>query len=245
MSDWGNDKNNGGQDIFVKIANNVQQLNVAVRDINNFCNQIGTAKDSSKLRDQLKKKRDETQQIVVDTKALLSGQFSRDDKLKKDKLVKQFNDILEEYEKIVKLSIRKEREVVEFLRDSIIGNRSRSSTEQESQLGLKLNDIKFGSVDEAIINEQNQEIKELEENLSELAECFVDIHTEVVAQGEQLNRAEGNIKQADQDTYQGTKEIHQAGIFATKARIKVCIIISIILVIIIAIILAIVFTLKH
>jgi len=139
----------------------------------------------------------------------------------------------------VKDSLQKERELATSMRESFLGTSNNSGT-QDIQLQLQ----EFKDVDEAIINEQNDDIKEIEKNLQELSECFVDVAQEVDAQKADLAVVESNTQAAKQAVEYGTKELDKANKYAISIRKKYVLIVVAILCALIAIILIIYFSVK-
>jgi len=118
--------------------------------------------------------------------------------VKHDKLAKQFNDTLIEYENLVKLSLRKEREIASFIeeRRSV---REQDPDERERRISRfsDLQELKLSEVDEqAILEEQNKDMLQIEKDLVELADCFIDMANEVKIQGEELNKVENNTSKS-------------------------------------------------
>jgi len=94
-------------------------------------------------------------------------------------------------------------------------------------------------VDQRLIEEQNQDIKNIESDLQALNELFVDVNTLVVEQGEQLNVVETNVTSADIQVQKGTEELTVADKFQKSARKKIVLIV-VGIVVIIAIIVAVI-----
>jgi len=102
-----------------------------------------------------------------------------------------------------------------------------------------LQELKLSEVDEqAILEEQNKDMLQIEKDLVELADCFIDMANEVKIQGEELNKVENNTSKSAIQVEQGTGEVSKAFRYAQAARKKivVLIILSIILLGILAII---------
>eukprot|EP00735_Rhodelphis_limneticus_P001110 TRINITY_DN1166_c0_g1::TRINITY_DN1166_c0_g1_i1::g.17279::m.17279 TRINITY_DN1166_c0_g1::TRINITY_DN1166_c0_g1_i1::g.17279 ORF type:complete len:134 (+),score=26.76,sp/O64791/SY124_ARATH/37.76/8e-16,SNARE/PF05739.14/1.3e-14,DUF3040/PF11239.3/1.2e+03,DUF3040/PF11239.3/0.00077,Fusion_gly/PF00523.13/0.0019,Tropomyosin_1/PF12718.2/0.0092,CHASE3/PF05227.8/0.028,ETRAMP/PF09716.5/4.2e+03,ETRAMP/PF09716.5/0.025,DUF1510/PF07423.6/0.065,Herpes_US9/PF06072.6/0.097,MMPL/PF03176.10/0.18,DUF3753/PF12575.3/3.9e+0 len=93
-------------------------------------------------------------------------------------------------------------------------------------------------VDDQLIRERNQGIKQIERDLEELHGCFVDLSVMVDAQQDSLDQIESNVSQADATLERGLEELSNASELQKKARKKMCCIIAIILVVILIILLA-------
>lgn len=84
-----------------------------------------------------------------------------------------------------------------------------------------------------------KDIKNLEEELEQLSECFVDISLEVKRQGEDLNVLSSNTSNAAASTWKGAQEIDDTMHYVTSARKKkviICILLLVLLLVIAAII---------
>jgi len=97
-----------GSEQDVVIAN-ITTINSNVLNLSKGVDKIGGSSDSKILREQLKQRREETQQLIQETKELLQKGYAPSEKLKHDKLSKQFNDIVEEFKKVIKMYLQKER----------------------------------------------------------------------------------------------------------------------------------------
>jgi len=154
-------------------------------------------------------------------------------------LARQFNDILTEFQKVTKLSLQKEREHSFTLSEgSSFVNNPGGGRYDSFQAKLQENKI-----DELIIQQRNSEIKQIEQNLEELAECFVDVAKTVDEQGEQLTIADKNTAQAAESVSSGVKEVSEAAYLKSKIRQKKCLILIftiVLLLIIVAIIVGVV-----
>jgi len=73
-------------------------------------------------------------------------------------------------------------------------------------------------------------MKKIEQNLEELADCFVDVQEEVKAQAENLTVVENNTSNAKAETSHGVQELTEANSLASKIRSKQCLIVLIIVV---------------
>jgi len=215
----------------------IQTMNANNSSLRSYCDQLGTAKDGKHLREQLSQKRDENRKLVIEGKKLLqkpSNGLSDQDKLKRDRLIKQFNDSLREFESIAQSSLLKEKEIVQILETSY---EKRDSIHSNTDMQLK--QIHVDNVDESLIEERNREILQIKQDLEQLATCFIDVATEVHAQQQDLDLVESNISQTLAHTENGTGELRKAQHYANSARIKYLVIVCIVILVLIAIIVAI------
>jgi len=219
---------------------NINAIASAIKEISKIIDQLGTNADGRKLRKQLNDRREETTKMVMDTKTLLQRQWAPSSdgsnvKVLKDRLGKQFNDLVTDYERLAKESERKQREIVMVLetRTSTISGLT-TDHERSQTLGGQLKEIQFdnGNIDEAIILEQNNDIKAIERDLEQLAEAFVDVNKELEGQREMLDTVSNNVGSATTNTEEGAKEIKEANRLACSARWKLFVGMAIVLILI-------------
>jgi hypothetical protein len=79
------------------------------------------------------------------------------------------------------------------------------------------------------------DIKQIEQELQQLSECFVDVALEVNRQGEDLNVISSQTSGAVSETSKGTKEIEDALNYTTSARKKKVIIFVLLIVLLLVI----------
>jgi len=99
-------------------------------------------------------------------------------------------------------------------------------------------------VDNRLIEEQNQDIKNIESDLQALNELFVDVNNLVGEQGEQLNVVEDHVISSDIQVQKGTEELTVAAKYQKSARKKIILIIVGVVVIIAIIVAVIVIAVK-
>jgi uncharacterized coiled-coil protein SlyX len=226
-----------------KIIENISILNTNVRDLSKLVDDLGrVSKDFRSIRNSLRNKREETQRIIFETKNLLQLPYSKEEKIKHDKLVEQFKDIVKKFEQMSTRSLEKEREVSILLRESFF-IRSENSPDKEKlerfTKNLKELNINIEELDEAIISEQNRDIAQLEKDLTELVDCFQDIFEQISIQSDDLKKLEGSSTKASETSWKSTKEVSKASIYLNSARKKILIIVILILLLILILFLSI------
>eukprot|EP01114_Cavostelium_apophysatum_P015761 TRINITY_DN4364_c0_g1_i2.p1 TRINITY_DN4364_c0_g1~~TRINITY_DN4364_c0_g1_i2.p1 ORF type:complete len:319 (+),score=63.04 TRINITY_DN4364_c0_g1_i2:205-1161(+) len=80
----------------------------------------------------------------------------------------------------------------------------------------------------ALIEERDRDIVEIEKTVGEVNEIFRDLSTLVVEQGQMIDSIESNIESAVHDTDRGVEEIEKANNYQKKSRTKLCCILLII-----------------
>eukprot|EP01097_Dermamoeba_algensis_P004261 TRINITY_DN2815_c0_g1_i1.p1 TRINITY_DN2815_c0_g1~~TRINITY_DN2815_c0_g1_i1.p1 ORF type:complete len:246 (-),score=42.60 TRINITY_DN2815_c0_g1_i1:237-974(-) len=210
---------------FSFIVSSLTRMNNNVKVLSELVDQIGTRSDTQQLRQRITQNREETIALVRSIRDALQKPYDvRQQKIQHDKLATQFQDLLSVFERISRLSLKKEKEVVVQLegrrRDSIDG--SPVFRQQQAQLpsGMQVLDV-----ESAMIEERNREIKDLERDLAQLAECFSDMAQMVEQQGELINNTESAVVAAEEQVAQGAVELEAAKNYQNSARKKILILI--------------------
>jgi len=235
---------NTSSTLLADLSNCLEQLQAAIKAFSQLVDKLGTTQDSKQLRQQLHQQREQTQRTVLDVKQLLLQPYDRNvDKAKHDKLASQFTQLGKEYERIVQISLKKEKEIVTELekRQSGIGlpQKRPESELQEERISGKLQAVAAPSEDqfaEFLIEEQNREIQQLEKDLKDLQGCFVDIAQEIQKQQVNLDQIEVNVTTAEVQTKEGTTQMQKAYQYAKSARCKLFVILLIVVLVLAAII---------
>jgi len=230
MSDiWGNAKSSNKaappSDTFGQIAYNITSIASSLRELQQLVDDIGSSKDGRALRNKMSSKREETQLLVNQTKAALQKPFEPTDKAKHSKLAKNFNDVLIDYEKMIKASLIKEREIQSFIEERRSTNINTEKGEEKISQFSELREIE----EEFIIEAQNNDMKSIEADLEQLTQIFVDLSEEVEKGGEILGQAEDNSDTATAQVKGGSSQLKKATELVKSARVKVAIITALVL----------------
>ncbi|CAJ0765424.1 5747_t:CDS:2 [Entrophospora sp. SA101] len=217
------------QQIF-KITNNVASIQKLV-------GYLGTSKDTQDVRSKLHTLTEETRHFIKKTndniKALsqfegVTGQ-NRQRKLEQQKLSKDFQKTLAEFQKVQRVSAEKQREYVDKAKSLNIRNdayeeeKSGAAEEQplidDSHRRLQLqvldNEIEYN---ESLIAEREGEIREVEQGINELNEIFRDLGTLVTEQQSMLDNIESNVTNIAVNVRSAADELNQADKYQRKAR---------------------------
>jgi len=110
-----------------------------------------------------------------------------------------------------------------------------SSGEGEDFLQKAIQDQGRGQIMDTIseIQERHDAVKDIEKNLIELHQIFLDMAALVEAQGQQLNDIESNVAHASSFVHRGTEQLMEAREYKKRSRKCTCIAIALILVLII------------
>ncbi|XP_076959148.1 syntaxin-22-like isoform X3 [Bidens hawaiensis] len=189
------------QDPTQAVASGIFQINTAVATFQRLVNSLGSPKDTPELREKLHKTRLHIGQLVKDTSDKLkqasetdhTAGVSASKKITDAKLAKDFQTVLKEYQKAQRLSAERETAYTPFVPQSSLPSRDPASEADGSQeqqvllvnskrqeVLLLENEIAFN---EAIIEERDQGIEEIQNQIGEVNEIFKDLAVLVHEQG--------------------------------------------------------------
>lgn len=100
-----------------------------------------------------------------------------------------------------------------------------SSGESETFLQKAIQDQGRGQILDTIseIQERHDAVKEIEKNLMELHQVFLDMAALVEAQGQQLNNIESHVAHASSFVQRGTEQLQEAKVYQKSSRKWTCI----------------------
>ena len=223
---------NGKQDPTQAVASGIFQINTAVSTFQRLVNTIGTPKDTPELREKLHKTRLHIGQLVKDTSEKLKQVSERDHhtevnaskKITDAKLAKDFQAVLREFQKAQRLAAERETAYAPFVPQAVLPSSytaseidisSDKSPEQRALLVesrrqevlLLDNEISFN---EAIIEEREQGIQEIQQQIGEVNEIFKDLAILVHEQGTMIDDIGSNIESAHTATGQAKSQLVKA-----------------------------------
>jgi len=246
---YGASSNDYDQNVKI-VTENIRQLSVNITQIKSLSDALGTSKDSLENREQLRHLIDSTRVISSDTaqsmKSLHDTRSSgpQEDKTRKfqqQKLVKDFQIILQRFQEISKIAAEKERntplpqksqksqnayasyddEPVDYEKQGLI------EAQRTQQLQLD-NDRQFM---DSLIADREQGIREIEKAVVEVNEIFRDLSNLVHEQGAMIDNIESNIEESVVKTSEGVEELRKANDYQKSSRNKMCCLALIILII--------------
>lgn len=223
---------NAKQDPTQAVASGIFQINTAVSTFQRLVNTLGTPKDTSELREKLHKTRLHIGQLVKDTSAKLKqasetdhrAEVSASKKIADAKLAKDFQAVLKEFQKAQRLAAERETAYTPFVPQSVLPSSYTASeidvgpdkspeqrallVESRRQEVLLLdNEIVFN---EAIIEEREQGIQEIQHQIGEVNEIFKDLAVLVHEQGVMIDDIGSNIDGAQAATAQAKSQLAKA-----------------------------------
>ncbi|CAL1376138.1 unnamed protein product [Linum trigynum] len=226
------DRMNGKQDATQAVASGIFQINTAVSTFHRLVNTLGTPKDTPELREKLHKTRLHIGQLVKDTSARLKQASDADhhsgvDQRKKiadAKLAKDFEAVLKEFQKAQRLSAERETAYSPFaphakVPSSYSANEVDVSSDKNPEERALLMETKRQEVvlldneiafNEAIIEEREQGIHEIQHQIGEVNEIFKDLAVLVHEQGTMIDDIGSHIDNAHAATAQGRQQLVKA-----------------------------------
>ncbi|KAB2626063.1 syntaxin-22-like [Pyrus ussuriensis x Pyrus communis] len=223
---------NGKRDPTQAVASGIFQINTAVSTFQRLVNTLGTPKDTPDLREKLHKTRLLIGQLVKDTSEKLKQVSERDHhtevnaskKITDAKLAKDFQAVLREFQKAQRLAAERETTYAPFVPQAVLPSsytaseidvNSDKSPEQRAllvesrrqEVVLLDNEIAFN---EAIIEEREQGIQEIQQQIGEVNEIFKDLAILVHEQGTMIDDIGSNIESAHAATGQAKSHLVKA-----------------------------------
>eukprot|EP00249_Psilotum_nudum_P018502 c26840_g1_i1 orf=646-1581(-) len=169
-------------------------------------------------------------------------------------LRKKLKDLMGEFQVLRQKIMGEYRETIERRYFTVTGQKAKEETveyiietgESENFLQKAIQEQGRGQVMETIkeIQERHDAVMEIEKNLLELHQIFLDMAVLVEAQGEQLNDIEHYVNQAASFVDKGAQQLHTARQYQKSSRKCMCIGIILVLVLILIIVVPIIISLK-
>ncbi|KAL8519713.1 hypothetical protein ACS0TY_010591 [Phlomoides rotata] len=243
------------------LAAGVFKINTAVAGYKRLVNCIGTPKDTADLRHKLRKTRLQIRELVKETSAELdhvreTNKFTEVNATKKiadAKLTKDYESILREFQKVQLLAAEKEKTSVPPIFNSnhqpshIAGELEISSLNPRQASLLRESNRQVihmaneTSLNEAIIEEREQGIREIQMQIGEVNEIFRDLALLVSEQGGLIDNISSNIEGSHSATSQATSQLAKASNIQRSTSSTTClmlVIVAIILLIIVFVVVA-------
>ncbi|KAH0666867.1 hypothetical protein KY285_028073 [Solanum tuberosum] len=212
------------------IVVSVFQINTALTNFQRLVNTLGTSKDTLPLRHKLHSTRQQIGELIKETsaklkKAIESNRHSQSSVTKKiadAKLAKDFQSVLKKFQNAQQLAAQREAAYTPFISQEIISSRSTEiqiSSSISPESGSTLLESKRQDVvqleheivfNEAIIEEREQGMIEIQQQIGELNEMFKDLALLVHEQGTMLDDISSNIESSHDATAQAAKQLTKA-----------------------------------
>jgi len=204
-----------------QITQLLSQFVADVVELETLAKKLGTARDSSEVRRELKEKRNLATGQAKSISQLFQRIKSIDDTRRHSRLLDQFNDGMKRLTAVSKSSIDKER-TSPLPETDIESGRKEERPSQQKQIqhpgvlkGLEGSTV---DVDRAIIEETNQQFRHLEGELEGLVDTQKEIQEMLGEQKELLNEVEVKVEVSDKHVEGGVDELEKAAEYQSKAR---------------------------
>ncbi|KDR12892.1 syntaxin-7 isoform X2 [Zootermopsis nevadensis] len=241
------------QKLAQTIGTSIQKISQNVSSMQKMVNQLGTPQDSQELRNQLHQIQHYTQQLAKDTSAnlkeltglplpsyaseqvhepLLKKRDSEDDrqwKMQKDRLADEFTTALNMFQATQRRAAQKEKEQIQRVRaNSGLGDPFGGSRYSEQLIELQDNgrqqDVQvMDEMNLQLLEEQEQAIRQLESDISDVNQIFKELGAMVHEQGEVIDSIEASVEKTEVFVGEGASQLRQASNYQTKLRKKKCI----------------------
>ncbi|KAJ9576142.1 hypothetical protein L9F63_006964 [Diploptera punctata] len=244
------------QKLAQTIGTSIQKISQNVSSMQKMVNQLGTPQDSQELRNQLHQIQHYTQQLAKDTSANLkelnglplpaSTSEQRQWKMQKERLADEFTTALNTFQATQRRAAQKEKEQMQRVRaNSGFGDpfgRWSGRHEQLIELQDSTGQQDMQMMDEMnlqMLEEQEQAIRQLESDISDVNQIFKELGAMVHEQGEVIDSIEASVEKTEVFVGEGTNQLRQASNYQSKLRKKKCIL-AVCLVIILAVVIGII-----
>lgn len=224
---------------------------------------LGTRRDTARVRERVRDLIDESSETLKQVgEGVKKVQTWGDDhggdeltpaqKYKQQKLFREFRSSLEEFQGLQRQALEKQRASVSAARaaahEEEEGGRDNvplSPTGQQQQQQLMQQDLRLAPQDEvdfqeALIQERETEIQNIEQGVGDLNVLFQQVAQIVTEQGEQLGGIAENVERTHEDTRGADRELRQAARYQKNARGKACCLLMVLSIILTIIVLAVV-----
>ncbi|XP_047321628.1 syntaxin-22-like [Impatiens glandulifera] len=223
---------NSKQDPTQAVGSGIFQINTAVSTFQRLVNTLGTPKDTPELRDKLRKTRLHIGQLVKDTSAKLKqanetdhhSNVSASKKITDAKLAKDFQAVLQEFQKAQRLAAERETSYTPFVpqaanpssytasesdvsADKAPEQRALLVESRRQEVLLLDNEIAFN---EAIVEERDQGIHEIQQQIGEVNEIFKDLAVLVHDQGVMIDDIGSHIDTSNAASAQAKSQLAKA-----------------------------------
>ncbi|KAG2230626.1 hypothetical protein INT48_005894 [Thamnidium elegans] len=224
-----------------RIAQQIFHINGNISSIERLVNLLGGSRDTSEIRGNLHDVTNATRELIKDStqdlKSLslhqsLDSKKSRQRRLEQQKLSKDFQNVLNSFQKVQRESAAKQREYVDkakattvMLQSQVIEeeqeNQRVSVVDSQRQVQLETLDSEI-EYNELLISEREGEIQNIEQGISELNEIFRDMGMLVNEQESGIQSIYGNVLNIAQNTRHAADELVIANRHQRSARRNMC-----------------------
>ncbi|XP_051510469.1 syntaxin-7 [Myxocyprinus asiaticus] len=228
------------------ISSNIQRITQLTNTIQQAINHLGTAHDSTDLRQRLQQEQQNVSHLAKETDRLMK-EFSslpatteqRQRKIQRERLITEFSNALGVFQKAQREAAKKEKEFVARVRAS--SRISSGATDDdfggiaspfasESQIHSQSFEVNITEEDLQLIQERESAIRQLESDITDINVIFRDLGMMVHEQGDMIDSIEANVESTEIHVQSATQQLSRAADFQTSSRKKICILIAVLVV---------------
>ncbi|XP_067138313.1 syntaxin-12 [Centruroides vittatus] len=240
------------------ISSNIFAINNGASALEQSLKQLGTAADSSLLRDKIHNTQQTCNDIIANTtKSLrtltsiitssnLPQRESRQQRLQLERLKNEFQEIVKRYSSLQgQIADKIKRELTIKPRKSISGWSIEDEGKYDEQQSLmeaeKIQQQKKMEADlefeQQLLAEREQRIQQIEADMLDINSVFRDLAALVHEQGATIDTIESNVEAVAENTARGTEHLSKASRYQRGYRKKLCLLLLILAVVILVIVL--------
>ncbi|KAJ4773031.1 Syntaxin related protein [Rhynchospora pubera] len=237
-----------GQTASQAVAAGIFQINTSVSTFQRLVNSLGTPKDTPDLRERLHKTRAYITDLVKDTSEKLKQaseadhrtQVSASKKIADAKLAKDLQAVLKEFQKAQRLAVERESAYAPFISSSLLPSSYNASevetspdksSEQQALLQSARQELLFLDneivYNEAVIEERDQGIQEIQQQIGEVNEIFKDLAVLVHDQGAIIDDIDTHIENSVAATAQARAQLVKAAKTQKSSSSLICLLLVI------------------
>ncbi|KAI9734735.1 MAG: hypothetical protein M1818_006722 [Claussenomyces sp. TS43310] len=233
------------QDLMTKLFT----LTGNISRLSNQIGLLGTNRDTERVRERVHDLLEETKDTFKDVgegvkKIQTWEDVSPSQKYTQQKLSREFQASLTEFQSVQRSALEKERASASAARTAMEDATSPSGEagdafgQQQAQEQLRLASQDEVDFQDSLIVEREAEIRNIEQGVTELNELFRDVAHIVGEQGEQLDTIAANVEDTRTDTRAADVELRRASHYQRSTRSKACMLLLIIAIIVTIVLLA-------
>jgi len=221
------------------IRSNIFKVNNGANALERATKTLGTARDTTQIRDKIHDTSQNTNKVVqATTKLLRSAAGKKADKQQKiqlDLLKSNFQDAVQRFQGLQKKVAEKAKTSVRLgsqpSSQPMDDDRTALVEEEQRRVGQLQEQEAVIEDDLALIREREERIHSLEADILDVNEIFRELGALVHAQGEVLDTIDSNVEAASSHVESGNEQLIKAAEYQRKSRKKMCCLLVIFLVI--------------
>ncbi|KAI9613366.1 hypothetical protein H4Q26_009966 [Puccinia striiformis f. sp. tritici PST-130] len=220
------------QNLANKVSTHIFRINSNVSGLQKLIDLLGSSRDTSDIRKKLHDLTESTREFIKnsssDAKKLASWQVTDSYKIEQQKVSRDYASSIQAFQRVSRLSVERQKQFVDRVKSShLLSSPSKhgriasqdiepeshelSETRPQSYTGLR------ARLPRGLIEERENEIREIEVGINELNQIFRDLGTIVQEQGGNIDNIESNVHRINEDMSGAVTELHQAHEYQKKS----------------------------